>query len=87
MKEADITVQEFSEALTRKMTSLPLITIYHGPDDYPDKYVARLWDLDRPTRYVAVAESLEKIQETVPKNMLLLGRRPEDDPCVLEAYV
>lgn len=36
MKETDITVQEFSEALTRKMTSLPLITIYHGPDDYPD---------------------------------------------------
>ena len=66
---------------------LPIICIYQNPDDYPGKYVARVWDADEPTSLIAIAETLEAVRETIPPNMHRLHRRPDDDPIIVEVWI
>ncbi len=37
----------------------PIIAIYRHPADYPNKYVARVFDITRPTDTVVVKDSLQ----------------------------
>ena len=45
-----------------KFSKSPMICIYNCPDDYPDSIIARVWDMGRPTRLVAMADTLEEIR-------------------------
>lgn len=44
----DRQVHHFSYEHISKVTRMPLITVYNSPTDYPGKFVARLWDIDKP---------------------------------------
>ena len=57
MQMEDKVVKSFDMNSLIKITRLPLICIYNSPSDYPGKYVARLWDVDKPTNMVAIAEA------------------------------
>lgn len=66
----------------------PLITIFTRPLDYPDhKYIARLFDLNHPTPYVVLRDSLDEIRETIPYGLTLLKRDPNDHPSVVEVWL
>ncbi len=77
----------YSEML-RKVRLMPMIVIYDHPTDYPNHYVARVWDIDKPTGMMIAANTLEEIRESIPrKHMKCIGRRPEDDPHIVEVWI
>lgn len=68
-----------------ELCRLPLICVYDHPSDYPDSYVARLWEGKRnSTDYISISGSMEKIRSTMPQNMI---RIPGDDPLIVEYWV
>lgn len=87
MQMEDKVVKSFDMNSLIKITRLPLICIYNSPSDYSGKYVARLWDVDKPTNMVAIAESLEEIREAKPPEMMIMDRMPNDDPVIVETWI
>lgn len=67
-----------------------MYVIYDKPTDFPNDFVARLWEVapdgSRPTRYMTRATSLEEIRETLPAGLVCFGRDRGDDPCVVEVW-
>jgi len=85
VEDKDKIVKSFDISI--KITRLPLICVYSNLSDYPGKYVARLWDINQPTNMVAIAESLEKIREAKPAEMIIMQRQPQDDPVIVETWI
>jgi hypothetical protein len=65
----------------------PLITIYKNTTDYPNCYVARLWDTNKPTNVIMVSKDIETIRKNIPVGMYKLGRRENDDKCIVETWI
>ena len=61
--------------------------IYKHPSDYPDKFVCRIWNLDKPTDKIWLADTLEGIHRIIPDNMVKLDRHVDDDPVVVETWI
>ena len=78
---------QFILAELRKWTRMPIIAIYKHPKDYPDKYVARVFDIDRPTFLAVTADTLEEIRGCVPEGMHRVPRSQNDDPTVVESWI
>ena len=87
MNSEDKAVQTFDLSRIAKATQFPLICIYNSPKDYPGKYIARLWDVNRPTNIVAIAESLDEIRKTKPADMVIMQRQLQDDPVIVETWI
>lgn len=87
MERNDITVERFNLNQIRRTSRAPIICVYSSPEDYPGKFVARLWDLNKPTRYIAVAETLEAIREIIPEGMIRFSRDERDSPCIVESWI
>lgn len=83
----DRVVKRFDLERLCKQTKLPMITVYKHPEDYPEQYVARVWDANRPTHLIALADTLDELRETIPQGMYNLGRQPQDDPCIVEVWI
>lgn len=66
---------------------IPMIVVYDHPIDCPTKFVARLFDLDKLTKYAIVADSLEELQENIPPRFFRLARQENDDPTIVEIWV
>lgn len=77
----------FDRSKLLKISKFPMICIYDCPDDYPDSFVARVWDMDRPTRLVAMADTLEEIRAKIPKDMHCIPRTEQDEPCIVEVWI
>lgn len=60
----DNNIQSFKD-VDFSSVSVPFIALFRGPDDYPGKYVARLFDLDKPTNAVMVRDEFEEIEEDI----------------------
>ena len=54
-KSADRIVKRFDYNRLVRQTTMPIITIFNSPTDYPGKYVARVFDVGKPTNLAAVA--------------------------------
>lgn len=83
----DRLVERFDPAKMHRAAKAPLICIYDSPEDWPGKFVARLWDMQRPTPYVAVADSLEELRALIPTGMMPLPRDPRDAGCIVETWI
>lgn len=83
----DHEVNKFDIGKAMKQTRIPLICIYDHPKDYPDKFIARLWDCDIPTNIMATADTLEELRAKIPSSMVRMDRHPKDDPCVVEVWI
>jgi hypothetical protein len=77
----------FPEDINLGLYQVPIITVYKQPKDYPENYVARLFNLQQPTEYVMVKDSLEAIREGIPNRFFRLGRFENDDPNIVEIYL
>lgn len=82
----DMILEHFLDADVSDI-ELPIITIYDNPKDYPGKFVARLFDINKPTNCITLADTLEEIRETLPYGMIPLMRHPKDDEKIVEVWI
>lgn len=70
---------------------LPLIVVYDHPSDYPDAYVARVWEAERnlPTNALIKKDTLQEIREDIRSAgfMICISRAPEDHPTIVESWI
>jgi hypothetical protein len=66
---------------------VPIITIYKYPLDYPQKYVARLFDITNPTNVFMLGDNYEELVSHKPPMMVIFERSPADDPKIIEAWL
>jgi hypothetical protein len=66
---------------------MPIITIYQDPLDYPQKYVARLFNLTDPTNVVMLGDNYEELVRRKPLAMVSFNRSPDDDPKIVETWI
>jgi hypothetical protein len=65
-----------------------LWTIYKHPLDYPQSYVARLFEGERPTGSIVVAPTLALLRDQMIAMWLTrIPRQPADDPVIVEVWV
>lgn len=70
-KYKDCIVNNFNNVDFDQMKA-SLIVIYNHPKDYPKLWVARIWDMNRPTNVIAVNENIKAIRMLRPRNMTIL---------------
>ena len=88
MKNRDIIIDRFDWPVIRPHSIVPVIVVYKSPNDYPGKYVARLFDLDMPTRLVFVADSYVELTDRIPVQQLTrMDRNQQDDPAIVEVWM
>lgn len=86
MKDTIVKILDWEEI--QDNTELPLIAIYDHPRDYPNHFVARVFDLDKPLALVALADTLEDIRAVVTAlPVSYFPRSPMDDPCIVEVWI
>jgi hypothetical protein len=66
---------------------IPIIVVYKNPSDYPDKYVARLWDSDKPTEFVIIKDTLAEVRALIPAGFIRLAPSVGDDPVIVETWI
>lgn len=72
----------------RSKTIVPIIAIYYNTSDFPGLYVARLFDINKPTPYMVKAQTMEELYERLPLgNMVKIQRAPCDDPVIVETWI
>ena len=70
-----------------EQAAIPVIIVTANQDDYPRRYVARLWDMSVPTstQYMALEDTLEELRKTIPAEMSRLPAAPDDS--IVEAWL
>lgn len=87
-KSTDRIINRFDYSRLVRQTTFPIITVYEHPADYPDKYVARVFDMNRPTNLAVIADTYEELLEAIPtRNMARMERNPKDDPVIMETWI
>lgn len=73
------------------LLTLPMWVIYERPSDYPEGFVARLWETlpeAAPTSCVATAPELEPIRTELQAAGFVKGERSsEDEPQIVEIWI
>lgn len=76
--------------MNREPASLIIWVVYDRPTDFPDAFVARKWDMDRPTAEVLTADTLaeirKKVRAALPGGVMML-RSTLDDPKIVETWL
>jgi hypothetical protein len=67
---------------------ISLWTIYERPSDYPDGYIARRWELGRPTVDVLTSTDLKALRNQLQeRGLYCLVRHPYDEPHIIETWL
>jgi hypothetical protein len=71
------------------VVALPLWVVYAHSDDYPDSFVARLWDLltNLPTSSHLLAPTLDALRLRLPPDLHRMERAPHDEPHIVETWI
>ena len=75
------------------MTHLAMWTVYEHPRDYPDKFVARRFDVDadgpEPSASIIVAPDLNTLRKILryELHLVCITRSPEDDQVIVETWL
>lgn len=70
-----------------KRKELFIWTVYEKPKDYPNDFVVRIFNFDKPTNVVHTAKTLEEVRRFIPEGLYRLERLPQDDPCIVEVWL
>ena len=62
----DIYLARFEYAKLTEQAAIPVIIVTANQDDYPRRYVARLWDMSVPTstQYMVLEDTLEDLRNS-----------------------
>ena len=85
MNADDEILQSFDGILS--IYKMPIITIFRRPKDYPDSFVARIFDLENPTKYIIIAEMFADIRSYRPFYMGIFPRNDWDDYTIVESWI
>lgn len=68
---------------------MPMIVVYDHPKDYPDNYVARVFDVGNPTNAVIVKDDVDEIQQDIRENtdMIFFPRDAKDAPHIVGVWM
>lgn len=68
---------------------LPIIAVFEHPEDYPDKCVGRIFEVDQPTEYVVIKDSIQELQYDIGKHFVgvFLTRAQKDVPSLVGCWV
>lgn len=62
--------------------------VYWSPKDYRNKFVARMFENERPTTETLVSKSYAPIKLTLErKGLVKMERFENDDPCIKEVWL
>ena len=86
-REDKIVSGTFDYSRIVKIARIPMICIYDHPTDYPNEFVARVWDASYPTHVIATANTLDEIRAKIPPNMTRLPSMKYDDPVIVEVWI
>lgn len=83
----DIYLARFEYEELTEQAAIPVIIVTANQDDYPRRYVARLWDMSVPTstQYMVLEDTLEELRKTIPAEMSRLPAAPDDS--IVEAWL
>lgn len=83
----DIYLARFDYEELTEQAAIPVIIATANQDDYPRRYVARLWDMSVPTstQYIVLEDTLEELRKTIPAEMSRLPAAPDDS--IVEAWL
>lgn len=83
----DIYLARFDYEELTEQAAIPVIIVTANQDDYPRRYVARLWDMSVPmsTQYMVLEDTLEELRKTIPAEMSRLPAAPDDS--IVEAWL
>ena len=83
----DVYLARFDYEELTEQAVIPVIIVTANQDDYPRRYVARLWDMSVPTstQYMALEDTLEELRKTIPAEMSRLPAAPDDS--IVEAWL
>lgn len=83
----DIYLARFDYEELTEQAAIPVIIVTANQDDYPRRYVARLWDMSVPTstQYMILEDTLEELRKTIPAEMSRLPAAPDDS--IVEAWL
>lgn len=89
MRAQDQVIEYFSMPLIRAAVGdgAPLIMVYKDPEDYPGKFVARLYNGRQGTHLIALADTLEEIRGAKPDCMSIIKRLESDPDKVAETWL
>ncbi len=87
----DVALPSFRE-LNMFAFKLPVIAIYFNTSDYPNKYIARVFEslpTPIPKRYILIKDTLSEIETDIIENlnMILINRDSTDDPHIIECFI
>lgn len=86
-KQYDFIYDNFLNVNLNKVVNVPVIVVTYNPVDYPNKYVARLWNLKIPTINVLVKDTLEEIHQAIPLTFAKFIPTEDDDPVIVETFI
>ena len=87
-QSVSIIVDNFHGVAWQEQTKVfPCFTVYKNPADFPDKYVVRLFDANKPMRLITVSDTLEAARNTIPPGYLCTPRSQTDDPIIVETWM
>lgn len=70
-----------------KTKSFPTFTVFNSPQDFPRKFVVRLFDGTKPTRLITISDTLDDARKTIPTNYLCITRSESDAPAIVETWI
>ena len=88
-KIEDKIIQSFSEVDITELKVL-IIAIYNRPLDFPEQYVARIFDGDKPTNVILLDSSLSHIRQEIKFNfpkMVRLPKSKKDIETLVETWI
>lgn len=83
----DIIINSFYDIDIYSNIVMPIITVCYNTTDYPSKYTARLFNLDKPTNIITIADTLDEIRNKIPYTLNRLMRDTNDDVVIVESYI
>ena len=90
-KLPDKILKDFLVGIPQSKHSLSMITVYRHPDDYKDKYVARLYIVEKGvtkcTTAIVLADTLDEIRTKIPSHLFRMPRSENDLESVVESYL
>lgn len=90
MNEAERQAQHLfldKDVYEKNNRELKTIAIYNSPDDFPGKYVARLFNGIEPTDKMVLGKTLEDVRGKMPRGYMRMPRHESDVASLVESWI
>ncbi|NQD66609.1 hypothetical protein HP456_11830 [Bacillus haikouensis] len=86
MNNPDRLMNTFNE-MTFSDLKLPIICIYWSPEDYKGMYVARVFDVEKPTHCILMRPTLEAVRSEIPEKFSRLSNSAQEELRIVETWI